>query len=103
MSRQVKVAETTQLPSGQSRMIEVNNRQIALFNVEGAFYAIDNVCSHSRGPLAEGRLLGATVTCPWHGAQFDVTSGKCLREPATANVMSYVVRVEGVVIFVEIP
>ena len=103
MSRWVKVASVDQLSPGQSRVVEMKGREIALFNVNGAFHAIDNTCPHSRGPLAEGRLAGVRVTCPWHGSQFDVTTGKCLREPATADVASYPVRVEDDTIFVEIP
>ena len=103
MSHQIEVAQASQLLPGQARLVRVNHREIALFNVDGVFYAIDNICSHSRGPLVEGRLAGLKVTCPWHGSQFDVTTGKCLREPATAAVASYSVHVEDDIIFVEIP
>lgn len=102
MSHSIKVATTNQLQPGQGRLVRAGQYEIALFNVDGNFYAIDNTCSHSRGPLSEGRLAGQKVTCPWHGAQFDVVTGACLREPATADVTSYPVRVEDDTIFVEI-
>jgi len=103
MGQPIKIARTNQILPGQSLLVGVKGREIALFNVDGTMYAIDNVCSHSRGPLAEGRLVGTTVTCPWHGAQFDVTTGHCLREPATTAVACYTVRVDGEAVFVEIP
>lgn len=103
MSQPVKVAHTNQIQPGQSFLAKINGREIALFNIDGTIYAIDNACSHSRGPLTEGRLVNATVTCPWHGAQFDITTGQCLREPATADVSSYTVHLNGEAVFVEIP
>ena len=62
--------------------VEVSGHQIALFDVEGTYYAIDDTCTHKGGPLSEGTLSSAALICPWHGAQFDVRSGKVLRPPA---------------------
>jgi len=66
------------LPPGTGRTFHVEGREIALFNVDGRFHAIDNVCCHAGGPLGEGMLRGAVVTCPWHSWQFDVTTGRSL-------------------------
>ena len=78
----VKVAKTDEIAAGQGKMVEVSGKKIALFNVEGSFYAIDDTCTHRGGPLSEGSLDGKEVTCPWHGAIYDVTSGEVLSPPA---------------------
>ncbi len=83
-------------------MVEVSGKKIALFNVEGSFYAIDDTCTHRGGPLSEGSLDGKQVTCPLHGAIYDVTSGEVLGPPAPKGVARYNVRVEGENIEVEI-
>ena len=98
----VKVAQTENIPAGQARMVEVNGKEIALFNVAGSFHAIDNTCTHVGGPLCEGELEGIEVTCPWHGAVFDVTTGQVLGPPAAESVARYSVRVEGSDIKVEV-
>jgi nitrite reductase/ring-hydroxylating ferredoxin subunit len=98
-----KVAETKDVAPGQGIAVEVHGTKIALFNVDGTFYAIGGTCTHRGGPLAEGELDGTTVTCPWHGARFDCASGKNLTPPAPSEVPSYPVRVEGDEIQVEIP
>ena len=98
-----KVAETTNLAPGEGMAVEVGGNEIALFNVDGTYYAIGGTCSHRGGPLSDGSLAGSTVTCPWHGATFDVCTGKNLTPPAPAEVPSYNVRVEGNDIEVEIP
>src|SRR5713226_6809574 len=98
----VKVARTEEVPVGTARMVEVNGKEIALFNVAGSFHAIDNTCTHVGGPLCEGEVEGIEVTCPWHGAVFDVTTGQVLGPPAPESVGRYSVRVEGSDIEVEI-
>jgi nitrite reductase/ring-hydroxylating ferredoxin subunit len=75
MANFVKVAETSEIPAGQGKCIEINGQRIAIFNVDGTFYAIDDVCQHQGGPLGEGELEGKVVTCPWHGWEYDVTTG----------------------------
>lgn len=102
MSESVKVAQTHQLPPGKGLLVKAKGHEIALFNVEGEFYAISNRCPHSTGPLAEGRLFGRIVTCPWHGAQFDVTTGQYCGGQAVKAVTTYPVHVEGHSIFIEI-
>ncbi len=78
-----------EVPPGQGKACEVGARQIAVFNLGGEFLAIDNMCPHDGGPLAEGELRGCSVTCPWHGAEFDVRTGAVLTPPATENVRAY--------------
>ena len=67
MAKTVKVAQTSDLSPGASKVVQADGRSIALFNVEGTFYAMDNNCTHRGGPLGEGELSGDTVECPWHG------------------------------------
>ncbi|MFQ5851114.1 MAG: Rieske (2Fe-2S) protein [Candidatus Binatia bacterium] len=98
----VKVAKTSEVIPGQGKMVEVNGKKIALFNVDGSFYAIDDTCTHRGGPLSEGSLGEKHVTCPWHGAVFDVTTGETLGPPAPTGVVRYNVRVEGADIEVEV-
>jgi 3-phenylpropionate/trans-cinnamate dioxygenase ferredoxin component len=98
----VKVAKSDEFAPGQGKLIEVEGKRIALFNAEGLFYAIDDTCTHRGGPLSEGVLNGREVTCPWHGAVFDVTTAEVLRPPAPREVARYNVRVVGGDIEVEI-
>ncbi len=95
-------AGSDDIQPGQGRMFEVGGKKIALFNVDGVFYAIDDTCTHRGGPLSDGTLNGKEVTCPWHGAVFDVTTGQVLQPPAPEVVASYDVRVEGGDIEVEV-
>lgn len=95
MAELVTVAKTSEVGAGQAKAVDVKGQTIALFNVGGTFYAIEDTCTHVGGPLSEGEVQGTAVTCPWHGAQFDVTSGKVLGPPAAEGVKSYPVRVEG--------
>ena len=102
MAELVTVAKASELGTGQAKVVEVKGQAIAVFNVGGKFYAIEDTCPHVGGPLSEGEFQGTTVTCPWHGAQFDVTTGKVLAPPADEAVKSYPVRVEGDEIQVEV-
>ena len=97
----VKVATCSELPPGGKKLVEVNDRAIAVFNVDGGFYAIDDVCTHDGGPLAEGDLKGCEIQCPRHGARFDVRTGKALCFPAFEPVTTHRVEVRGEEIFVE--
>lgn len=75
------VAATNDIPVGQGKVYRVHGREIAIFNVDGDFYAIDNVCPHRGGPIGEGRLEHSIITCPWHDWSFDVRSGKSTYNP----------------------
>ena len=103
MGELTKVATTDELQAGKSICVEVGGKQIAVFNVEGTYYAIDDTCTHSGGPLSEGDLGGTTVTCPWHGAQFDLKTGGVLGPPAQQGIGTYQVVVEGDEIKIETP
>lgn len=85
----VKVAKFADLKPGGRKAVEVNGRAIALFNVNGRFYAVDDVCSHMGAPLASGMLAGKSVTCEWHGASFDLETGAALNAPARGDIRSY--------------
>ncbi len=98
-----KVIEVNELTPGSCKGVEVSGHQIALFNISGTFYAIGDACTHMGGNLSEGTLDGTTVTCPLHGAEFDVTTGNHLTPPAPGAVPSFKVRVEGNEVQVEIP
>ena len=102
MAEFVKVAKTNELEPGQARLVEIKGKQIALFNVDGQFFALDNTCTHKGGPLAEGDISGHEVTCPWHGATFDVRTGEVVGPPAQRAVACYGVRVAGADIEVEV-
>jgi len=98
----VKAAKTGDVALGSAKMVEVSGKKIAIFNVDGKYYAIDNTCTHRGGPLAEGALEGKEVTCPWHGAVFDVTTGEVLGPPAPQPVSRYKTRISGNDIEVEV-
>lgn len=103
MGQFVKVATTAEMESAEGgRLVQAGGQNIALFRVEGKYYAIDNTCTHRGGPLAEGFLEGQEVTCPWHGARFDVRTGAVLGPPAPRGVKSFAVRVVGSDIEVEL-
>lgn len=99
----VKVAETTGFEPGMIKHAELDGRAIAVANVDGSFFAIDSECTHRGGPLAEGELEGEVLTCPWHGAQFNVKTGEAIRFPAGMPVSSYNVKVEGSDVLMETP
>tara|TARA_Y100000310_G_scaffold281722_1_gene302426 strand:- start:56228 stop:56536 length:309 start_codon:yes stop_codon:yes gene_type:complete len=89
----VTVAKTDEVKEGQGKVVEANGKTVALFNVEGKIYAIDNKCAHKQGPLGEGICEGNVVTCPWHQWKFDVTTGVSPVNPQ-AKVATYEVQVE---------
>ena len=102
MAKLLNIAKTTDVPPGQAAAFTIEGQKIALFNVEGTYYAIGDTCTHRGGPLSEGDVLGVKVTCPWHGAEFDLRTGAVLGPPAQKSVPSYKVVVEGDDIKVEV-
>ena len=72
-----KAAKVLDIAEGASQIVQISDQAVALFHIQGEFYAIQNTCPHRGGPLAEGYVDGTTVTCPWHAWQFDVKSGEC--------------------------
>ncbi|MBI4546382.1 MAG: Rieske 2Fe-2S domain-containing protein [Ignavibacteriae bacterium] len=90
----VKVGTIHDIPSGQGRHIMAHGKPMALFNIDGNFYAINQICPHMGGPLSEGKLNGNVVTCPWHGWTFCVDTG-LPDHPGGHSVSAYEVKVEG--------
>jgi 3-phenylpropionate/trans-cinnamate dioxygenase ferredoxin subunit len=95
MAEFVTVASTDEVKVGERIVVEVDDHYIAIFNVDNRYYAIEDVCTHDDGPLAEGYLEGTTIECPRHGAKFDITSGQVLSMPAVKSVPRYEVKVSG--------
>lgn len=97
----VKVSSSAELPEGQGKVVQAGGKAIAIFNVGGTIYALDNTCLHRGGPLGEGMLEGGVVTCPWHMWEYDVRTGEKVGAP-TVKVATYPVQVEGNDIKVEV-
>lgn len=97
----VKVAGLNDVKPGQGITVNTNGVDIALFNVDGKFYAIENTCPHRGGPLGEGMLEGNVVACPWHGWRFDVTTGVS-PVMASVSVARFEVKIEGDDVFVNV-
>jgi 3-phenylpropionate/trans-cinnamate dioxygenase ferredoxin subunit len=91
----VTVAKVGEIPEGGVKVVRLEDQSVAVFHVGGAYYALEDVCTHDGGPLAEGTLEGDVIECPRHGARFDVRTGAVLCLPATTPVPTYEVRVEG--------
>ncbi len=89
----VTAASTSDVTPGEPTCVEVNGTEIALFKVDDDYYAIGNTCTHQGGPLCEGELEDGNVECPWHGALFDIKTGKVQAPPAGQDVRSYEVRI----------
>lgn len=104
MSDFIKVATLDQIPLNGSKLVEVEDYRIALFNLNGEIYAIEDVCTHDGGPLVEGEIVNEhQVKCPRHGARFDIRTGAALSFPAFEATTSYAVRVEGQDVLIESP
>src|SRR5262245_10555520 len=91
MAHYVRAASVGDLAPGQAKFVKVEGRRIALFNVGGIYYALNDCCTHRGGPLSEGTLLGDQVTCPWHGSLFNVTNGAVIEGLAPRGVACYYV------------
>ncbi len=96
-----KLAKVEEIPAGEGRIFEPDGLTIAVFNVGGKFYAMDNTCLHRGGPLGEGFCENSVVTCPWHGWRYDVTTGGCVEGDPSVKVKIYPVKVENEEIQVE--
>ncbi len=98
-----KVAKASELAPGKGIAVQVGAERVALFNCDGAFHAIGDVCPHRGGPLSDGQLDGTNVQCPWHGALFDLCTGKRVAGPSPRDVTSYAVRITGDDVEIEAP
>ena len=103
MAEFIKVAAHGELGEGELLAVEVDGEPICLAKVDGRVYAFTDNCTHISGPLNEGDLEGCVLTCPWHGAQFDVRTGKVLRGPARQDIMTYPVKIEDESILISLP
>lgn len=81
MGEFVEVLRADELAPGTARQVDVGERELALVNVGGTFYAVDNACPHQHGPLGEGAVQDHSVICPWHQWEFDVRTGECFEDP----------------------
>ena len=98
----VPVIKTADVPANGMVVVDVQGTRIVVANVQGAYYAFDDECTHERCSLAEGDLAGTTVTCMCHGAEFDVRSGSVLAAPAIVPIRVYRTRVEGDALQIEV-
>jgi nitrite reductase/ring-hydroxylating ferredoxin subunit len=94
MSDFVKVCKTADIPVGQGKTVDVRGKPVAVFNVDGTFYAISDTCLHRGGPLGDGELDGTIAICPWHGWRYDVTTGVNQLNPSVV-IDRYQVKIEG--------
>jgi 3-phenylpropionate/trans-cinnamate dioxygenase ferredoxin subunit len=102
MSDFQKIATKNDIENGSMKTFEIAGKKIAVAHIDGNFFAIDDTCSHAQCSLGEGYIDGQTVICPCHGSTFDIESGKVLSMPATKDITSYPIKVEGNDILVKI-
>jgi 3-phenylpropionate/trans-cinnamate dioxygenase ferredoxin subunit len=101
MAEWVEAGSTEELPPGSYTSVDVDDVQIAVFNCDGEFYAIEDVCTHDYGQLTGGDMEGCQVVCPRHGAKFDITSGEALTAPAYEPVDTFPIKVEDGKVYVQ--
>lgn len=93
MPQRITIARIEDVPPGRGLAVDVEGLRIAVFNVDGKYYAIDDTCTHAEASLSEGMIDGTTVECPLHGARFDLITGMVVGPPADRPVMAYKVHV----------
>lgn len=98
----VKIAKTSDIPDPGKQYFEIDDQLVVLFHLDGAYYCLEDVCTHDGGPLGDGELDGNSIVCPRHGAKFDIMTGKALTMPATKATQTYPVKVEGDDVLIEI-
>lgn len=103
MTDYFKVAQVDDLDEGELMAVEADGEPVCLAKVNGCIYAFTDDCTHISGPLSEGELDGEVLTCPWHLAQFNVTTGKVLRGPARRDIATYPVKIEDNAVLVSLP
>jgi 3-phenylpropionate/trans-cinnamate dioxygenase ferredoxin subunit len=103
MSDVVKAAATRDVPPGTVKVFEVKGRRIAVCNVGGEFFAVDDVCTHDGGPLGSGRLCDGEIECPRHGGRFDLRSGRATVFPAINAIRTYPASVAGGDVMLSLP
>lgn len=96
------LTNVSDLPPGTGKLYNVEGHRVALFNLNGEFYAIDDICTHEEASLSDGAIDGETVECPWHGALFNIKSGAALTMPAVTPVRTYAVRIDEARVLVDV-
>jgi 3-phenylpropionate/trans-cinnamate dioxygenase ferredoxin subunit len=99
----VEIAPASELPNGERLYVEIADRPIVILNIASQLFAIGDVCTHDDGPVGDGELDGYNITCPRHGAEFDVRTGKVMKMPAVVDIPAYPVQIRGGNIFLGIP
>jgi len=99
--KSVRICSTADLKDGKL-CVSADTQALAIYKVNGKFFAVSNACTHAGGPLCQGSLDGNAVTCPWHGSKFDVETGKVINGPAAVAVKTYPLEVRGEDVFVEL-
>lgn len=102
MSDFIEVAKVADVPASGKLCVEIDERYYVIVRVEGRYYCLDDICTHDGGTLGDGEVDGFCITCPRHGAQFDIRDGRAVTMPATEPTGSYAVRVEGDVISIKL-
>lgn len=96
------VAKTNEIPEDEAKQVRIGDLVLAIYNVEGTFYATDDTCTHAFASLADGYVEDGCIECPLHASRFEIATGKVLDLPATEDLNTYPVRVEGEDIYVEV-
>ena len=99
----LEIAPSSELPDGERLFVEIGGKPIVIFKIANQYFSIADVCSHDDGPVGEGKLEGYSITCPRHGAQFDVRTGKVIQMPAVVDIPAYPVRVIEGMIYLGLP
>jgi nitrite reductase/ring-hydroxylating ferredoxin subunit len=102
-ARRVRAGRLQDVPAGRPGHVEVDGAPVVIVRAGDAVYACAGVCAHRGGPLAEGKLTGTRLACPWHGWMYDVRTGECVFPGRGARVATYPVRVEGDEVWLELP
>jgi 3-phenylpropionate/trans-cinnamate dioxygenase ferredoxin subunit len=89
----IDIVPTSELPNGERLFFEIEGKPIVIFNIAGQFFSIGDICSHDDGPVGEGDIEGFTITCPRHGGEFDLQTGKAIQLPAVVDIPAYPVKV----------
>jgi 3-phenylpropionate/trans-cinnamate dioxygenase ferredoxin component len=97
----VKIANVSELKPGEMKRIEVDSEELALYNVDGAYYVTSDICTHARVSLTDGTLDGSIVSCPKHGGKFNVVTGKAVAMPAFKALQTYPVEIRGEDIYID--
>ena len=102
MSDFVRVCKVSEIPDPGKTVFEIEDRFVVVFHLDGAFYALDDCCTHDGGPLGEGDIEGFQIICPRHGARFDIRTGQAMTMPAVRGTPSHEVKIEAGDVWVKI-